>query len=628
MNPQGWSAAWGLFRRALASGRPSWKRLLATDVLYKLLAVALLTPLAGLALRAGIAIAGEEALADQEILYFVLRPAGLVTLVVLAGISITIVALEQASLMALVAEEDEAARIPVERAVAWAATRAPRIWRVAAWLVGRCILLALPFLVAIGLVYGLLLREFDINYYLRYRPPVFYVAAGLVALLLLGLLVRLLPRVAAWVLALPILLFEPVRPRATLAESERRTAGHRPLVVRTLLLWAAGTMLLSLTVPPLFLALGRLLVPHGRGNVGLVLALMLALAAAWSLAHLAISWASASTFALLLVRLYEERAGGKADLERGDVPEGPGWLRRFRPTAKQLGFGLATAAFVTVALAWLLLRAARPEDGVVVIAHRGAAAFAPENTLASVDAALAQGADFVEIDVQETADDEIVVVHDSDFMRVAGSSVKVWESNWPDLQKLDAGSWFDAKFSGERVPRLRDVLDRARGRARVVIELKQYGHGEQLEHRVVELVEELGDAERMIVMSLDRGMVRTVRALRPKWTVGLLTATAVGDLTEVDADFLAVNSNLASRRFVRQAHRAGKKVYVWTVNDPVRMFQMLNLGVDGLITDTPALARTVLERRARLDPFQRLLVGVAIWFGAANPDPPASADGG
>jgi glycerophosphoryl diester phosphodiesterase len=144
---------------------------------------------------------------------------------------------------------------------------------------------------------------------------------------------------------------------------------------------------------------------------------------------------------------------------------------------------------------------------------------------------------------------------------------------------------------------------------------------------VVELVDQLGVRHETIAMSLDYGIVRRVRELRPDWTVGLLTATAVGDLTGLEADFLAVNSGIADLRFVRRAHAKGKQVYVWTVNDPVRMFQMLNLGVDGLITDEPALARAVIARHASLGSIERLLVGLAFRLGAAAPDPPPSADG-
>jgi glycerophosphoryl diester phosphodiesterase len=204
---------------------------------------------------------------------------------------------------------------------------------------------------------------------------------------------------------------------------------------------------------------------------------------------------------------------------------------------------------------------------------------------------------------------------------------EVKDATMDELQRIDVGSRFDPRFSAERVPRLRDVLRRARGRSKVTIELKSYGDAADLERRVIDVVEDLDTVNDVIFMSLDYRIVQNLRALRPSWTTGLLAATAVGDLTNLDADFLAVNTGLATRRFVKRAHDKGKQVYVWTVNDPVRMFQVLNLGVDGIITDAPDLARSVLARRANLSAIERLLVGLAFFFGAAAPDPPAAADG-
>jgi glycerophosphoryl diester phosphodiesterase len=102
-----------------------------------------------------------------------------------------------------------------------------------------------------------------------------------------------------------------------------------------------------------------------------------------------------------------------------------------------------------------------------------------------------------------------------------------------------------------------------------------------------------------------------MKALRPNWTVGLLTSVAVGDLTKVEADFLAVNAGLAHRRFVRSAHAVDKEVHVWTVNDAPNMSTMIGRGVDSLITDKPALARSVLEQRSEMSAPERLLLELA-----------------
>ena len=108
-------------------------------------------------------------------------------------------------------------------------------------------------------------------------------------------------------------------------------------------------------------------------------------------------------------------------------------------------------------------------------------------------------------------------------------------------------------------------------------------------------------------MSLKLQGVQKLKALRPQWTGGLLAATSVGDITRLDADFLAVNQNMASPAFIRRAHKAGKRVFVWTVNDALSLSHWMSMGVDGVITDEPALARKILAQREKLSPAERLL---------------------
>jgi glycerophosphoryl diester phosphodiesterase len=119
----------------------------------------------------------------------------------------------------------------------------------------------------------------------------------------------------------------------------------------------------------------------------------------------------------------------------------------------------------------------------------------------------------------------------------------------------------------------------------------------------------------ILIMSLNRNALQKFRTIRPGWKVGLLTAVAVGKLTMVDADFLAVNVNMATPRFVRSAHRKGKAVYVWTVNDPLTMSIMMGRGVNAIITDKPALAKSILAQRRQMSSLERLLVEASTLFG-------------
>ena len=220
--------------------------------------------------------------------------------------------------------------------------------------------------------------------------------------------------------------------------------------------------------------------------------------------------------------------------------------------------------------------------------------------------------------MQESQDGVVVVVHDADLMKVGGSPLKVWETPADQLRLVDIGSHVGPEFRDERVPTLAEALAACKGVSRVDIELKYYGHNQRLEERVVAIVEAAGMQDSIVTMSLNKDLVAKMKRLRPTWTSGLLTAKAIGDLTRVPADFLAVEKSMATRRFVRRAHSAGKPVYVWTVDDPARMVRMIGLGVDGLITNRPAVAREVLDQFAGMTQAQRLFLFVMTTLGAED----------
>ncbi|MCK5515484.1 MAG: hypothetical protein KAI39_01320, partial [Desulfobulbaceae bacterium] len=229
------------------------------------------------------------------------------------------------------------------------------------------------------------------------------------------------------------------------------------------------------------------------------------------------------------------------------------------------------------------------------------------------------GTDWIEIDVQESSDGEVVVIHDSDFMKLAGVNLKVWNGTLQQLKEIDVGSWFSPDFSNERVPTLAEVLNEAQGKARVMIELKYYGHDQQLEQLVVDIVEQAEMVNDVAIMSLKYDGVRKIRKLRPDWVVGLLSAKAIGNTAKLDVDFLAVNMAMATPKFISKAQSAGKQLFVWTVNDQISMSRIISMGVDGIITDEPELARTVLTERLNMSSVERLLIHTAVLLGRPIP---------
>jgi glycerophosphoryl diester phosphodiesterase len=616
-----------LFSEAVRDFLRAWPRLLAADLVYKIIAFVVLYPLLGVALQLFMSTSGKSVLADEDILFFFLSPIGLTALVVFGAVSIAIVTLEQACLMAIGFGEARAFYVRATGALRFAARKAWPIARLAIRIFIRVLLIALPFLGVCGLVYLLLLQEHDINFYLAERPAIFLFASGIVAVLLATMAVLIIRRLLRWAFSLPLLLFEGLAPARALKISEERTRSHKWLITVILVAWGIASALLSGLPLAAVGGAARWLVPKAASSMNLLVVVMGGFLLLWGLLSLMVTMVNASMFALLTVGLFD-RVGSspEATLARGAVSERSVEGRRGRFSIKWLLAGLVAAGIVAAVVGHVFVDRVRLDDDVVVIAHRGAAGSAPENTLASIELAVEKGTDFVEIDVLESADGKIVVVHDSDLMRVGGSPLKISQATYAQLLGVDVGRWFGPEFSGQRVPTLEQVLEVCRGRARVNIELKTYGHNVRLEERVAEIVEQAGMEDEIVLMSLSSDIVRSMKELRPGWTVGLLTAKALGNLTRSEADFLAVHVGIASPRFIRQAHAAGKEVYVWTVNDRLNMSRMMSRGVDGVITDYPEIARQVIERRAALSSAERLMVSAAFFIGLEPKDPPPEAD--
>ena len=607
-----------IWKTSLQRLRQDWGPVFTTHLAYTALGIILFTPLIALMGRLLLSLSDQPALADQDIAWFLLSPAGIAGIVILAGLTIAILGVEQASLMTMGAGRAQGLSISTVAALRYTATRAHSIFAFAIRLVVRVLLLTLPFLAAAGAIALFLLTDYDINYYLSEQPVEFWIAAVMIGLLLLTMVLILVSKLFAWSMALPLVLFAGIAPAKSFAASERFTAGHRRQLIKVLAIWALLALVLGAVVLGVIQQLGAWVVPNFFDSIGWLVPVLGGFIALWMLGNFVVTVFTTGSLAYVLVAFYEqhgstEESNGLAAIAREQPVNG--WTL----SAPKLALILVVAAGSALLVGNWLLNGIQISDTVTVVAHRGAAGKAPENTLASIRQAIADGTDWVEIDVQETADGEVIVIHDSDFMKLASVNLKVWDGTLEQIRDIDIGSWFDPQFSAERVPTLAEVLDEAKGKAGVVIELKYYGHDQQLEQRVVDIVEQLDMVDEVAIMSLKYAGIQKIRALRPEWTIGLLSATAVGNLASLDVDFLAVAQGMATPGFVRRSREQGKKVFVWTINDSVTLSRMMSLGVDGVITDEPALAREVIAERADLNPAERLLMHTAILFGKPEP---------
>lgn len=234
---------------------------------------------------------------------------------------------------------------------------------------------------------------------------------------------------------------------------------------------------------------------------------------------------------------------------------------------------------------------------MLVIAHRGASAHAPENTLAAFRRALELGARAVEFDVHQIRDGELVVAHDDDLRRCGGDRRRLRDLSGAEAARVDVGSWFGPEFAGERLPSLARVLDALPPPVELHVELK---HGSKvypgIEARVLELARRRAGLGRVVFSSFDHPALHVLRGLasqaRLGYLLGLKRLTGAWDeMAALGAESLHLGLRQATPRAIRAARERGYKVLVYTVDAPADRDRLARLGVDGIFSNDPALDR-------------------------------------
>lgn len=233
-----------------------------------------------------------------------------------------------------------------------------------------------------------------------------------------------------------------------------------------------------------------------------------------------------------------------------------------------------------------------------VMAHRGLSADAPENTLYAFSDAISVGVDFIELDVQQTRDGVLVVMHDSNLKRTTGVNKDIWDVDYADIQNLDAGSWFDPAYANARIPTLEETLQFVDKRAKLNIEIKPTKHGsDTLEQDVAELITRYQYTDACYVTSFSYGSLKKVKEANPEIRTGYLMSVAYGQFYSLKyADAFSLNKVFVTSQVVNAAHQQGKQIFAWTVNSMSEVRSLCNLHVDSIITDDPVMVQNVISR--------------------------------
>ena len=237
-----------------------------------------------------------------------------------------------------------------------------------------------------------------------------------------------------------------------------------------------------------------------------------------------------------------------------------------------------------------------------IIAHRGSAGEAPENTLAAFELALKQGCDAIELDIHLSKDDRLIVCHDSTINRTTDGTGAIREMTADELKQFDCGRWFHESYVGEKLPLLEEVFDLVPEHIMINVEIKETYDG-QIEQRLLHMLRDRNRLPQVVVSSFDHKSLRRLKMSEPDVKIGVLynqnavDHCGLADLLGVPVYALHPYSKRIGIEDIERAVSRGLQVYPWTINGEEAMEQAIDSGVSGIITDYPAVLKRILSSR-------------------------------
>lgn len=594
--------------RALALLFRHGRSLLALHLTFTGLSITLLAPLFTAALAAIRPLMGDAAVTTAGLLEFMTSPGGLLWLLLTLFATVLLMVFQLAAITLIAAQNPGHPLTTTARALLGTGRASARLGKLAGLLTGAHTLVSLPFLAAITAASALLLKYHDPYLLNLERPPALWWYGGFCLVMVAGMLGANGWLLLRWIMAVPLIMLKSYAPLQAVGSSSRLTRGRRSQAGLNLLLGAslvvAAPALATLAFEFLATAVFRI-VPE---QSPLLLPSVVLLVCGYLLTGLALTFLATSAFGTLMVGYYQKLTGiiqlykpGSSDSEEKQKIRWA-WLLE------------ATVIALVVFQSFQIVSSLAQEDTATVTAHRGSPFTAPENTLAALEQAIDDGADYIEIDVQLTADGVPVLWHDNDMMRIFGLPERIPDVRMEDIAELDAGSWFDDSFANQRIATLSKAIDTVKGRVRLFIDLKPNRNEQALVKAVIKLLQEKNATNGTIIAASDWPSLELAKSLEPDIRTALLAQFVVGPLWQDRYDILGLRFNRANPAAIARAHRAGNEFHVWTVNQREEMARFLDMGVDNIITDRPEVLASLLEERKQRSNAEQLAMKVRNWL--------------
>lgn len=566
------------------------------EIIFKLLTFLVAVPLFSGCVRLTMAVTGYRYLTVENILSFAVHPVTIVSFLALLLVMTAYTMFDIATVIIILDQSCQNRKIRLTDVIRLSARKCVGMLHLKSLSLTFFTLFLIPFLnlgLASGVISTIQVPGFIQDYIQKNH---------IMLVLFIALVISLAALLLRWLYSLHFLVLEDIPFKEARKRSRRLGAGRH---VRDLFSLVAMQLVISLGFLGCVL-IGILLIMAVDGMLerfallnSLVSTIIWMFIALSVVVFLSLSMPIGYAGISVLFYAHKQECGEEIrglELSRGDGGSGD------RSRMRAIGVGIAIAALILgVAFTYglqlgkynLNIEYARTTE---VTAHRGASVDYPENTMSAFAGASELGADWIELDVQQTKDGQIIVIHDTNFRRTAGVNRNTWELTYDEVSGLDAGSFFGEEFAGERIPLLEEVVEFARENLiKLNIELKPTGHETDFEKAVVDIVTEHDFLEQCVITSQVYHVLENVKDYNPDAVTVYVMSLAYGDITALEAaDHFSVEAANVTENLVTRVHMEGKQLYAWTVNTETSIRKMVELNVDNVITDNVVLAKETI----------------------------------
>ena len=572
--------------------RQNWKNILLFELLYRGITTSVYMRLVSRGIRLALRAAGYSYLTPANIGNFLIRPVTLLIFAAVAFVGILILSLETAGLITAFQGSAYYQKLtPLH--ILWGGLQKLKDemikcnWRLPLFLTVQYLLIHLPFIMRT------IVRYKPANFIFQELKKQPVAVAFLVVLLIFGILAVIPRSLTAYGC-----MIEQKHFHSGVVRSWQMTHKRKWKISSLAMFWELAVILLAVAVYAASVCAAALcVVRFSRQNLAMAVLLSSADRLETGIIYLASMLATVAVYAALSVAYYQY-GNRRFHTERWDF----GYPARGSMNRRTMAVILTAVVGVGLFYIYDLVRNGSELSEELLIeteitAHRGSSRTAPENTIPAIEAAVEEMADSVEIDVQMTADGVVVLGHDASLKRVAGVNRSIASMTFEELEKLDVGSWFSSEYAGTRIPSLSEVLELCSQKTSLNIEIKYVGKNSELPEKTAEMVREYGMENQCVITSTNLSYLKRVKEALPEIRTGYIISAAYGNFySSEDVDFISIRSGFVTSALMQNAHEQGKAVYAWTVNSKSELERLTLLGVDGIITDRPVLAREIVYR--------------------------------